>query len=127
MRSRIHALHSTRTPSANRAHHNGRTAGHWNADETIHHTIYLVTNLFFQPMIPSQVVPLSPVGRHARGAASVGPAAARARPVHMLQEAARARCLLPRLPDYVDSAPAEARCHLRWPSARASAPPRLFC
>ena len=28
MRSRIHALHSTRTPSANRAHHNGRTAGH---------------------------------------------------------------------------------------------------
>jgi hypothetical protein len=35
-------------------------------------------------------------------------------------EAARARCPLPRLPDSVDSAPAEARCNLRWPSARAS-------
>ncbi len=35
-------------------------------------------------------------------------------------EAARARCPLPRLPDSVDSAPAEARRHLRWPSARAS-------
>ena len=40
---------------------------------------------------------------------------------------ARAWCPLPRLPDSVDSAPAEARCNLRWPSARASAPPRLFC
>ena len=54
----------------------------------------------------------SPAGRHACGAASVGPTAARARPVCMLQahahEAARARCPLPRLPDSVDSAPAEA-------------------
>ena len=80
---------------------------------------------------PSTGVPSSPAGRHACGAASVGPAAARARPVRMLQahahEAARSRCPLPRLPDSADSAPAEARRPLRWPSARASAPPRLFC
>jgi hypothetical protein len=80
---------------------------------------------------PSTGVPPSPAGRHACGAASVGPAAARARLVRMLHahahEAARARCPLPRLPDSVDSAPAEARRHLRWPSARGSAPPRLFC
>jgi hypothetical protein len=48
----------------------------------------------------------------------------RARPLRMLHvhahEAARARCPLPRLPDSVDSAPAEARRNLRWPSARAS-------
>jgi len=44
---------------------------------------------------PSTGVPPSPAGRHACGAASVGPAAARARPLRMLQahahEAARAR------------------------------------
>ena len=126
-------LHSARTPSAKRTHHNGRAAAHWNAGKTIHATIYFVTNLFtaqgYQLTI-HRCAP-SPAGRHACGAASVGPTAARARPVCMLQahahEAARARCLLPRLPDSVDSAPAEARCHLRWPSARASAPPRLFC
>ena len=122
-------LHSARTPSAKRTHHNGRAAAHWNAGKTIHATIYFVTNLFtaqgYQLTI-HRCAP-SPAGRHARGAASVGPAAARARPVHMLQEAARARCLLPCLPDYVDSAPAEAQCHLRLPSARASTPPRLFC
>ena len=81
---------------------------------------------------PSTGVP-SPAARHACGAASVGLASARARPVRMLHahahEAACARCPLPRLPDSVDSAPAEARRHSRWPSARASerAPPRLFC
>ena len=62
---------------------------------------------------PSTGVPPSPAGRHACGAASVGPAAARARPVRMLQahahEAACARCPLPRLPDSVDSAPAARR------------------
>jgi hypothetical protein len=44
---------------------------------------------------PSTGVPPSPAGRHASGAASVGPAAARTRPVRMLHahahEAARAR------------------------------------
>ena len=79
---------------------------------------------------PSTGVPPSPAGRHACGAASVGPAAARARPVRMLQahahEAACARCPLPRLPDSVDSAPAEARCNLRWPSARVRTR-RLAC
>ena len=62
---------------------------------------------------PSTGVPPSPAGRHACGAASVGPAAARARPVRMLKahahEAARVRCPLPRLPDSVDSAPAARR------------------
>jgi hypothetical protein len=74
--------------------------------------IYFVTNLFtaqgHQPT--STGVSPSPAGRHACGAASVGLAAARARPVRMLQahahEAARARCPLPRLPDSVDSTPA---------------------
>ena len=39
-------LHSARTPSAKRTHHNGRAAAHWNAGKTIHATIYFVTNLF---------------------------------------------------------------------------------
>ena len=78
----------------------------YNPGKTTHPTIYFVTktNLFraqgYQPTI-HRCAP-----RHARGAASAGPAAARARPVHMLH--ADARCLLPRLPDSVDSAPAEA-------------------
>jgi hypothetical protein len=66
---------------------------------------------------PSTGVPPSPAGYHTCvetcGAASVGPAAARARPVRMLKahahEAARVRCPLPRLPDSVDSAPAARR------------------
>jgi hypothetical protein len=80
----------------------------------IHPTIYVVTNLFgAQGYQPTTGVPPSPAGRHACGAASVRPAAARARPVRMLHahahEAARARCPLPRLPDSVDSAPAARR------------------
>ena len=73
--------------------------------------IYFVTNLFraqgYQPTI-HRCAPHSPDGRHAYGPASVGPAAARARPVRMLyahaHEAARARdvssraCPTPRPP-----------------------------
>ena len=64
---------------------------HWNAGKTIYPTIYFVTNP------PSTGVPPSPDGHHACSAASVGPAAARARPMRMLQahaqEAARARAM----------------------------------
>jgi hypothetical protein len=75
-------------------------------------SLYFVTNLFtaqgYQPTIHRCAPP--PAGRHACGAASVGPVAARARPVRMLHarahEAARVRSPLPRLPDSVDSAPA---------------------
>jgi hypothetical protein len=73
----------------------------------------------------------SPAGRHACGAASVGPAAARARPVRMLQvrahEAARVQCPLPRLPDSVDSAPASARRHLRLSIGTCERARRLAC
>jgi hypothetical protein len=65
---------------------------------------------------PSTGVPPSPAGRHASGAASVGPAAARTRPVRMLHahahEAARARAM---------SAPAPAR--VRRLRARRGATP----
>ena len=78
-------LHTARTPPAKRTHHNGRAAAHYNAGKTIHPSIYFVTNLFraqgYQPTIHMCA---SPAGRHACGAASVGPAAARARPVRML-------------------------------------------
>ena len=92
--------------------------------KTTHPTIYFVTktNLF---RAPSTGVPPA---THAEQLRPALPLRARGRctfEVHMLH--AHARCLLPRLPDSVDSAPAEARCHLCWPSARASAPPRLFC
>ena len=63
---------------------------HSNAGKTIHPTIYFVTNLFTaQGYQPTTGVPPSPAGRHACGAASAGPAAARARPVRMLQAHAR--------------------------------------
>ena len=68
-----------------RTQHNGRAEAHYNAGKTIHPSIYFVTNIFraqgYQPTIHRCA---SPAGRHACDAASVGPAAARARPVRML-------------------------------------------
>ena len=118
-------FHSTRTPPANRTHHHGRAAAQ--ARRSTPRSTSSSTS--FKPRDtnpPSTGVRPSPAGRHACGAASVSPAGAHAAGARA-RGRARARCPLPRLPDSVDSALAEVRCHLRWPSARANAPPRLFC
>jgi hypothetical protein len=92
--------------------------------------IFFVTNLFRAQRHQPTIHRCAPhFGR---------PAAARARPVRMLQahahEAARERAISAPAPGPTPHSPRRAclsatpaRRHLRWPSARASAPPRLFC
>ncbi len=129
---RIHTLHSARTTPANRTRHNGRAAAHYNAGKTIHPTIFFVTNLFrAQGYQPTTGVPPSPAGYHTCvetcGAASVGPAAAGEAVAHAARARARGRARERDVCSRARRGAMLARCNLRWPSARASAPPRLFC
>jgi len=74
-----------------RTHHNGRAAALERGQDDPPHAIYFVTNLFEPRDTNPQYAGACPAGRHA-GAASVGPAAARARPVRMLQNARARGC-----------------------------------
>jgi hypothetical protein len=101
---------------------------HQNAGKTIHPTIYVVTNLFtaqgYQPTIHRCAPQPGRPPRMRRSFRSALPLRARGRCAccrrTRTRPCTRARCPLPRLPDSADSAPASARRHLRWPSARAS-------
>jgi hypothetical protein len=131
-RQPCHTLHSASTTPANRTHHKGRAAAlECGQDDPPfdlrrHHPLQRPGIPSHHPQVCPQPGRLSRMrrsfGRPCRCAREAVAHAARAR----ARSCARAQCPLPRLPDSVDSAPAEARCSLRWPSARVRTR-RLAC